>query len=129
MICQQSQIAEAEDDDSGDEDSAAETGTNLHASLLMLACFKKYTTTYYYCKCAVWKLCDFVALNWLSVPDFVSFLQSCERKSATESLGSRLVIMPTSHECICCCEVESVVTKKEEDEGFESVCLNVWVLQ
>ena len=63
MIRQQSQIAEAEDDDSGDEDSAAETGTNLYASLLMLACSKKYTTTYYYCKCAMWKLCDFVASN------------------------------------------------------------------
>ena len=72
---------------------------DLHASLLkiMLACSKKYTTTYY-CKCAVWKLCD-------SVPDFV-LLQSC---ATTESLGSRLVIMPTSHECIFCCEGERVV--------------------
>ena len=50
MIHQQSQITEAENDDSGDEDSAAETGKNLHASLLkiMLACSKKYTTTYYF---------------------------------------------------------------------------------
>ena len=49
------------------------------------------------------------------------------------------VAMPTSRECICCCEVERVVLKKEENsseiscitdhEGFESVCLNVWVLQ
>ena len=40
-------------------------------------------------------------------------------------------------ECICCCEVEKVVMKKEESaseiscitehEGFESVCLNAWV--
>ena len=47
--------------------------------------------------------------------------------------------MRTSQECICCCEVESVVLKKEESasevscitdhEGFESVCLDVWVLQ
>ena len=47
--------------------------------------------------------------------------------------------MPTNRECICCCEVESVVQRKEEGaseirciidhEGFESVCLNVWVLQ
>ena len=36
----------------------------------------------------------------LSVPDFVSFLQSCETKSGTESLCSRLVIMPTSHDRI-----------------------------
>ena len=48
MIRQQSQITEAEDD-SGDQHSVAETGENLHASLLniMLACSKKYTTTYY----------------------------------------------------------------------------------
>ena len=24
------------------------------------------------------------------------------------------MVMPTSHECICCCEVERVVMKKEE---------------
>ena len=49
------------------------------------------------------------------------------------------VIMPTSRESICFCEVERVVMKKEENaskiscitnhEGFGSVCLNVWVLQ
>ena len=127
MIRQQSQIAEAEDGDSGDEDSEVETGTNLHASLLMLACYKQVHYDIYYCKCAVWRFCSHEP--WLSVPDFVFFLQSCETKSATESLGSRLVIMPTSHESICCCEGESVVTKKEEDEGFDSVCLNVWALQ
>ena len=48
-------------------------------------------------------------------------------------------VMPTNHECICCCEVETVVNKFQESEndiscithheGFESVCLNVWVLQ
>ena len=53
------------------------------------------------------------------------FSKKLRDKSGMETLGSRLVIMPTSHECICCCEVESVVKKKEEDEGFESVCLNV----
>ena len=47
--------------------------------------------------------------------------------------------MPTNHECICCCEVETVVNKFQESEndiscithheGFESVCLNVWILQ
>ena len=99
MIRQQSQIAEAENEDSGDEDSTAETGTNLHASLLLtLACSKKYTMTYYYCKCAVWKLCDFVASN----PGFPFriLLQSCETKSETKILGSRLVIRPTSHDYI-----------------------------
>ena len=45
----------------------------------------------------------------------------------------------TSKECICFCEVDRVVLKKEESsreisciadhEGFESVCLDVWVLQ
>ena len=49
------------------------------------------------------------------------------------------VIMPTGRECVCCCEVESVVEKKEENhtdiscitdhEGFTPVCLDVWVLQ
>ena len=49
------------------------------------------------------------------------------------------MIMPTSRECICCCEVQTVVMKKKENvseiscitdhEGFKSVCLNVWVLQ
>ena len=48
------------------------------------------------------------------------------------------MIMPTSRECICCCEVEKVVMKKEESasviscitdhEGFKSVCLNASVL-
>ena len=47
--------------------------------------------------------------------------------------------MATSRECLCCCEVERVVMKKEESasniscitdhEGFVPVCLNVWVLQ
>ena len=37
--------------------------------------------------------------------------------------------MPTSHECICCCEVESVVKMKEEDEGCDSLWLNVSVHQ
>ena len=50
---------EAEDDDSRDEDSAAETGTNLHASLLNKDNASVFQRIYYYCKCAVWKLCDF----------------------------------------------------------------------
>ena len=49
--------------------------------------------------------------------------------------------MPTSRECVCCCEIDQVMLKKEESanritcitehEGFDSVCLNVhvWVLQ
>ena len=47
--------------------------------------------------------------------------------------------MTTSHENICCSEVDRVVEKKEEGssaisciidhEGFHSVCLDVWVLQ
>ena len=42
--------------------------------------------------------------------------------------------MTTSHESICCSEVDRVVEKKEEGsmqyhEGFHSVCLDVWVLQ
>ena len=47
--------------------------------------------------------------------------------------------MTTSHESICCFEVDRVVEKKEEGssavsyiidhEGFHSVCLDVWVLQ
>ena len=47
--------------------------------------------------------------------------------------------MTTSHENICCFEVDRVVEKKDEgssavsciidNEGFHSVCLDVWVLQ
>ena len=44
--------------------------------------------------------------------------------------------MPTRRECISCCEVESIVEKKQENvnciinhEGFQTVCLDVWVLQ
>ena len=49
--------------------------------------------------------------------------------------------MPTARECVCCCEIEKIVEKREESlsgrhvecitdhEGFESVCLNMWVLQ
>lgn len=43
--------------------------------------------------------------------------------------------MPTAVECICCREVDEVVNKAEEaqcitqHDGFEAVCLNVWVLQ
>ena len=47
--------------------------------------------------------------------------------------------MPTSIESICCCEMDKVAQKKgqnntpvnciTEHDGFNSVCLNVWVLQ
>ena len=59
-------------------------GTNLHALLLKmtLAYFKKYTTTYYYCKCAVWKLCDFVASN----PGFLFRILYLFSKAVRENL-------------------------------------------
>ena len=48
-------------------------------------------------------------------------------------------IMPSNAECLCCREIDKVVNKLEESEGtvscitehegFEPVCLNVWVLQ
>ena len=46
-------------------------------------------------------------------------------------------IVPTAEECICCCEIRAVVNKMEttgvlcntEHEGFDAVCVNVWVLQ
>ena len=48
-------------------------------------------------------------------------------------------MMPTNHKCVCCCEIDTVSNKFQESEndissitdheGFESVCLNVWVLQ
>ena len=46
--------------------------------------------------------------------------------------------MPTELECVCCTEVEEVKAVCEstvsvpcivEHEGFEAVCLNMWVLQ
>ena len=47
--------------------------------------------------------------------------------------------IPTSRESICCYEIENIVEKKQENNSeisciinhdeFESVCLNVWVLQ
>ena len=49
------------------------------------------------------------------------------------------VIMPASQKCICCCEIDRMMLKKGESarriecitehEGFDSVCINVWVLQ
>ena len=49
------------------------------------------------------------------------------------------VAMPTNIESVCCCEVDRIVAKKEENEsdiqcivnheGFDPVCLNLWVLQ
>ena len=49
-------------------------------------------------------------------------------------------LLPTYQECICCKEIDSIVSKIEEANdpsvvcitkhpGFESVCLNEWVLQ
>ena len=47
--------------------------------------------------------------------------------------------MPTALECLCCHEAEAVVRKMDEDstkiicitkhDGFQPVCLDVWVLQ
>ena len=49
--------------------------------------------------------------------------------------------MPTSVECVCCKEITATANKCEvsgsdvrvtcitEHEGFDAVCLNVWVLQ
>ena len=48
--------------------------------------------------------------------------------------------MPTARECVCCHEIDNVKRKIEEEsssninciiehEGFQSVCLDVWVLQ
>ena len=47
--------------------------------------------------------------------------------------------MPTVPQCICCCQIDVVKEKIEENsteincitehKGFEAVCLNVWVLQ
>ena len=49
------------------------------------------------------------------------------------------VVMPTAAECVCCSEIDVIVQKMDETEadinciteheGFEPVCLNVWVLQ
>ena len=48
-------------------------------------------------------------------------------------------VMAIGHECVCCCEIDSVKEKMEESsseihciivhEGFQSVCLDVRVLQ
>ena len=47
--------------------------------------------------------------------------------------------MSTSCECVCCAEIDEVAEKMQEGphevtciiahEGFEAVCLNVWVFQ
>ena len=43
--------------------------------------------------------------------------------------------MPTTEECICCCEIDQVMEKKQGTRDldnrtcFEPVCLNVHVLQ
>ena len=45
--------------------------------------------------------------------------------------------MPTGEECVCCCEIARVVDELEgtgapcitDNEGFNAVCLNIWVLQ
>ena len=49
------------------------------------------------------------------------------------------VVMPTAQESVCCCEVEKIILRLQESgdkvkcitehQGFEPVCLNVWVLQ
>ena len=51
-----------------------------------------------------------------------------------------LVIMPTPTECVCCKEISATFEKTgtsesstvnciTEREGFDTMCLNVWVLQ
>lgn len=49
------------------------------------------------------------------------------------------MIMSTSQECVCCCEIDATVQKMGESdsniscivehEGFQPVCLDLWVLQ
>ena len=49
------------------------------------------------------------------------------------------IAMPTNRESLCCCEIYKLVDKKRENEneiqciidhdGFEPVCLNLWVIQ
>ena len=41
--------------------------------------------------------------------------------------------MPSSAECICCCEIAPVQEKKNTEgvhciTGFEAVCLSIWVV-
>ena len=48
-------------------------------------------------------------------------------------------VMPSAHECGCCCDLDCVTEKKDESstsidcftdyEGFQPICLDVWVLQ
>ena len=48
-------------------------------------------------------------------------------------------MMPTVVECLCCTEIEQMIDMLQQfdpdltcitgHEGFEAVCLNVWVLQ
>ena len=46
-------------------------------------------------------------------------------------------MMSTKKECVCCCSIGEVVAKIEEIgavcitecDGFDAVCLNLWVLQ
>ena len=55
-------------------------------------------------------------------------------------IGAGCVPMPTPVKCLCCQEIEAIVSKIAgsettnlqsitEHEGFEPVCLNVWVFQ
>ena len=50
------------------------------------------------------------------------------------------MLMPTPTECVCCQEITAIADKSEtsesgtiqcitDHEGFDVVCLNVWVLQ
>ena len=47
------------------------------------------------------------------------------------------LIMPTAIECLCCSEITEMMNKRSTEEvgcitlhpGFQSVCLNTWVLQ
>ena len=59
--------------------------------------------------------------------------------SACRCTCGHCIVMPTSRECVCCAEIEEVTERMQEGphevtcitehEGFEPVCLNVWVLQ
>ena len=71
--------------------------------------------------------------SWL-VCEVISLLQKILRCKC-----GNCVVMPTVTECVCCSEIDRVVDKMEENtseihciidhEGFDAVCLNLWVLQ
>ena len=62
---------------------------------------------------------------------YTSFLHTCRCQCG------KCEAMPSRRESICCCEVHEIVQKKQDGdtpvccitdhEGFQGVCLNVWV--